>query len=112
MAPSSQFTPGGQHNNVDLRYGFPLGGASVDIVAATDRNNKLRFHIYTIFHLDAAAHAGRHHSVSSEGVTGFAMYHSRATGRFYGFVTADKSTLSNIEQWEFIDTGAGPSAAS
>ena len=32
-----QFLPDGRMNNVDVRYGFPLGGRSVDIVAASER---------------------------------------------------------------------------
>ncbi|MEQ1760930.1 MAG: phytase [Vicinamibacterales bacterium] len=99
-----QFTPGGQHNNVDLRYGFPLGGASVDLVAATDRNNN-QIDIYTI---DPSTRLLTQVGVIQSGlkVYGFAMYHSRATGRFYGFVSSDKAT-GGIEQWEFIDAGAG-----
>ncbi len=100
-----QFEPGGQDNNVDLRYGFPLNGKSVDIVATTDRNTN-QIDIYTIDpSTRLLTQVGTIQSALK--VYGFAMYHSRATGRFYGFVSSDTTKPTNIEQWEFIDTGAG-----
>src|SRR5262245_20852475 len=42
-----QFLPEGQVNNVDLRYGFPLGGLRVTVVAASVRGTN-RLALYAV----------------------------------------------------------------
>ena len=95
-----QYVAGGQHNNVDVRYGFRLGGDLVDLVSVSDRNND-QIDIYTI---DPDTRRLTQVGAIQAGVTvyGYAMYHDRATDRFYGFVAR-----RNVEQYEFVDIGGG-----
>jgi myo-inositol-hexaphosphate 3-phosphohydrolase len=96
-----QFVAGGKHNNVDVRYGFMLGGVSVDLVSVCDRNND-QLDIYTI---DPATRLLTQVGTVQAGIEvyGYAMYHSRTTGKFYGFVASS----DGVEQWEFVDRGNG-----
>ncbi len=96
-----QFVPGGKHNNVDVRYGFMLGGVSVDLVSVCDRNND-QIDIYTI---DPATRQLTQVGTIQAGIEvyGYAMYHSRATGKFYGIVASGKG----VEQWQLVDLGNG-----
>ena len=96
-----QFVAGGKHNNVDVRYGFMLGGVSVDLVSVCDRNND-QIDIYTI---DPATRQLTQVGTIQAGIEvyGYAMYHSRTTGKFYGIVASS----DGVEQWEFVDQGNG-----
>lgn len=96
-----QFVAGGKHNNVDVRYGFTLGGVSVDLVSVCDRNND-QIDIYTI---DPATRQLTQVGTIQAGITvyGYIMYHSRTTGKFYGIVASG----DGVEQWEFVDKGDG-----
>jgi myo-inositol-hexaphosphate 3-phosphohydrolase len=96
-----QFVAGGKHNNVDVRYGFMLGGVSVDLVSVCDRNND-QIDIYTI---DPATRQLTQVGTIQAGIEvyGYAMYQSRTTGKFYGFVASS----DGVEQWEFVDRGNG-----
>lgn len=87
-----QFVNGGQHNNVDVRYGFPLNGREVDLVSVSDRNNN-QIDIYTI---DPATQRLTQVGAIQTGVQvyGYAMYHSRATDKFYGFVSSSIGSSS------------------
>jgi len=95
-----QFVAGGQHNNVDVRYGFSLGGQSVDLVSADDRNND-QLDIYTI---NPATRQLTQVGAIQAGIEvyGYALYHSRPTGKFYAFV----SSGDGVEQWELVDQGS------
>ena len=95
-----QFISGGRHNNVDVRYGFVLGGESVDLVSVSERDAdnidvyKVDPDLRTLIKVGSIP--------TGIGVYGYAMYHSRATGKFYGIVS---SSGGNIEQWELLDQG-------
>ncbi len=94
-----QFEPGGKHNNVDVRYGFVLGGQKVDLVSACDRNDD-RIDVYRVDPaLRRLVPVGT--IQTGIGVYGYAMYHSRATDRFYGIVASG----DGVEQWELVDQG-------
>ena len=92
---------GGRHNNTDLRYGFPLAGESVDLVAASDRNTN-QIDVYAI---DPATRLLRPVGSiqTSIDVYGFAMYHSPSSGRFYGIVSSN----TKLQQWEFVGQSDG-----
>jgi len=99
-----QFLPDGRLNNVDLRYGFPLGGAEVALVTAGERNGNL-IKIYAIDQgtrllRDVAARAV---SPGLE-VHGSCMYRSSETGETYFFGT---SKDGEVEQWRLFDDGTG-----
>lgn len=96
-----QFVAGGRHNNTDLRYGFTLGANTVDLVSACDRNNN-QIDVYTV---DVATRLLTPVGSIQTGISvyGYIMYHSRATGRYYGIV----SSGSAVEQWEFLARSDG-----
>ncbi len=98
-----QVIPGGQPNNVDVRYGFPLRGQPVDIVVTgNESGNRLQ-----IYKVDPATRqlvniGGPGIQVGVNPTYGFCLYHSPTTGRFHGFIN-DKD--GRVEQWELEDLG-------
>jgi 3-phytase len=113
-----QFLPDGEINNVDLRYGFPLGDQSVALVVGSNGTNGsiviYRVNPHTRMLEDVAApavatRATRHlkrQDASRWGSyePGLCMYRSSIDGKYYYFVN---SGLGDVEQWELFDTGAG-----
>jgi myo-inositol-hexaphosphate 3-phosphohydrolase/PKD repeat protein len=95
-----QFVPDGADDNVDVRYGFVLGGTAVDLVSAGNRNNN---HI-EVHKVDATQRRLVKVGSISTGITiyGFGMYHSRATGKHYAFVN---SKTGQVEQYLLRDQG-------
>lgn len=99
-----QFLPDGQLNNVDVRYGFPLGGDQVALVTAGNRTDDS----IAIYAVDRAAR--RLHDVAARdillGITiyGSGMYRSATTGETYFIGTAKNG---KVEQWRLFDDGAG-----
>lgn len=111
-----------RYNNVDLQYGFTLGGQKVDIAVASDRNNdKL-----AIFKIDANGTGGNFltnitdpnaatifqgapftgefdpDSISAYGLT---IYRSPATQDFYVFTS--RRETGDIAQLKLVDKGNG-----
>ncbi|NMF61471.1 hypothetical protein DP115_01165 [Brasilonema octagenarum UFV-OR1] len=119
-----EFNPGNiRYNNIDLQYGFKLGGDSVDIAVATDRNNdKL-----AIFKINPSAKASGQYleditdssigtlfqslpfeppySPSSRSAYGIALYHSPVTDDYYVF--ANRRETGDVGQYKLIDAGNG-----
>ena len=95
-----QFVSGGRHNNVDVRYGFMLGGESVDLVSVSERDADN----IDIYKVDPVQRTLIKVGSINTGINvyGYAMYHNRLTGKFYGFVS---SSGGDIEQWELLDQG-------
>jgi 3-phytase len=95
----------GNMNNVDLRYNFPLGGAAVDLVVASNRSND-SLSVYRVDHAtrELVPAAAR---VIPSGLTiyGVCMYRSPVNGKYYAFAS-DRDT-GETEQWELFDNGAG-----
>ena len=84
-------------NNVDLRPGFPLGGATVPVLGVAGG------HRVSFFTLDPATRrlanvtaGGEHLNVT--GAHGLCLYRSSLTGRFYAFVTSNQT--DTITQYE------------
>jgi 3-phytase len=102
-----QFLTDGALNNVDLRYGFPLAGRKIDLVAASDRGRRT----VAFFHIDQATRTltklGGPPVDLGPGFApyGFCLYHSPRTGRFYAFVTARGD--GTVKQFELADDGRG-----
>jgi len=90
--------------NIDLRYGFPLGGEKVDIVALNLRSGGFRI---GVFKIDAKTRKitriDNEHIKTSDNYGG-TMYRSPKTGKFY-FVTTSKPGV--VEQFELSDDGKG-----
>ncbi|WP_419756872.1 phytase [Anabaena sp. FACHB-595] len=116
--------PGGiRYNNVDLQYGFQLGGQSIDIAVASDRqNDKLVFfkinpnpttpgqylenitdsNLGTLFQ---GAPFAAPYSSSSRSAYGLALYRSPITNDYYVFV--NRRQTGDIAQFKLIDQGNG-----
>lgn len=107
---------GVRYNNIDLRYGFPLGGRNVDLLVATDRfGDKL-----AMFTVDAAT--GQLVDVTdpansllftpegqeSDQTTtayGIALYRHPGTGAYFAFV--NRRETGELAQFELADNGQG-----
>jgi 3-phytase len=97
-----QYLADGQMNNVDLRDGFPLAGASVTLVTASNRDTNT----IAIYQVDPASR--RLENVAARDIHpgletyGSCMYRSKKTGRLYYIVD---SKDGDVEQWELFDAG-------
>ena len=97
-----QYLADGQMNNVDLRDGFPLAGANVALVTASNRDTNT----IAIYKVDPASR--RLENVAARDIHpgletyGSCMYHSRTSGRLY-YVVDSKD--GEVEQWELFDVG-------
>jgi 3-phytase/alkaline phosphatase D len=111
-----------RYNNVDLQYGFTLGGQKVDIAVASDRNNdKL-----AIFKIDANGASGNYltnitdtsaatifqgapfsgsFSASSRSAYGLTIYRSPVTKDYYVFTS--RRQTGDIAQLKLVDKGNG-----
>ena len=90
-------------NNVDLRYGFGLGGSTVDLVGFSNRDGS------TIGTYAVDRSTGLVQDVSAGTIelsfspAGFCFYQP-SRGPVYGIVVG---TEGEVEQWELFDNGAG-----
>lgn len=95
----------GKLNNVDVRYGFPIGGKKIDIAAASNRSTNT----IDIFAINPKTGElenimGSPIQSSMKEVYGFSLYHSQKTGIFYALVVGKDGTF---EQYELFDNGKG-----
>jgi 3-phytase len=98
-----QYLPTGKMNNVDVRYGFDLGGSSIDLVAATNRTDDT----VDFFAVEPGTGLREVGSVRSDvAVYGSCMYRSGA-GAFYAFATSEQG---EVEQFEVTAQGDSVSA--
>ncbi|MET1065084.1 MAG: phytase [Arthrobacter sp.] len=99
------FSPDGMIGNVDLRSGFPLAGSSAVLVGGNNRTNNT----LALWSLDPATRTLRPvaaRSIATEAPNyGFCLYHSRASGKFYAFVTPNGP--GSVQQFELAEDGAG-----
>ncbi len=111
-----------RYNNVDLQYGFTLGGQKVDIAVASDRNNdKL-----AIFKINPNSANGNYlenitdsnaatifqsvpfaapYSASTRSSYGLALYRSPVTNDYYVFTS--RRQTGDIAQLKLVDKGNG-----
>jgi 3-phytase len=99
-----QYRADGRLNNVDLRYGFPLGGEAVDLVIAANRstNGIAAYRVNPATRL--LENVPLHEVGAGIGVYGSCMYRSLATGKYYTFVTSKEGL---VEQWELLEDATG-----
>ena len=91
----------GSVNNVDLRYGFPLGGQSVDIVVSGGSDVAVyKIDPVTRQLVDITART----ITATHQAEGVCLYHSPFTGAFSVFT---QSGSGNVEQLELFDNGLG-----
>ncbi|HSE71576.1 MAG TPA: phytase [Nocardioidaceae bacterium] len=96
---------GGEINNVDIRYGFPLGGGQVDLVAASNYDNT---NSIALWRVDPTTRglvpvAARTIGIGAE-IYGMCMYHSAVDDEFYAFATVRSG---GVQQWRLFDNGSG-----
>ncbi|MDA0680996.1 MAG: phytase [Proteobacteria bacterium] len=95
----------GRINNADIRYGFMLGGESVDIVTGSNRTNQS----ISIWKVDPVT---RTLVEIADGIIatgmgdpyGQCMYKSPTTGYFYVYIN---DTDGVVKQWQLVDAGNG-----
>ena len=99
------FYPVGKINNVDVRYGFSLGGKKVDVVAGSNRT-KNSVGVWTVNRTTKALEKAQARNLTSklEEVYGFCLYKSPKTKTIYAFVVGKDGA---VEQWELFDNGQG-----
>ncbi|AFY32948.1 5'/3'-nucleotidase SurE [Calothrix sp. PCC 7507] len=119
-----EVNPGGiRYNNIDLQYGFQLGGEAIDIAVASDRgNDKL-----AIFKINPNGNAnGKYleditdssigtlfqnlpftspYSSSARSSYGLTLYRSPKTNDYYVFTS--RRQTGDVAQFKLIDTGNG-----
>jgi 3-phytase len=93
-----QYLPTGKMNNVDVRYGYELGGSAIDLVAATNRTDDT----IDFFAVEPGTGLREVGSVPSDlAVYGSCMYMS-ASGAFYAFANSEQG---EVEQFEITAEG-------
>lgn len=92
----------GSVNNVDVRYGFPLGGQFVDIVVSGGGDIAVyKVDPATRQLVDVTARTIR----PTHGAWGICLYRSSFSGLFYAFAQAGNN--GHVEQFELFDNGSG-----
>jgi 3-phytase len=93
-----------QPGNIDSRYGFPLGGKNVDIVAFNERGTQ-RIRVYKVdpdTRQLVPIDNGGFHSGSNYG---FTLYKSPFTSDFYAFTGPESNT--QVRQYKLVATSNG-----
>lgn len=91
-----QSLPDGRMNNVDVAYGFDLGGRAVDLACASSRSDNT-IAVYRINEISRRlTPLGPRIETGLEEIYGLCMYRSARTGRTFVFVS-DKSGV--VQQW-------------
>ena len=110
-----------RYNNIDLQYGFKLGGESIDIAVASDRNND-KLAIFKINpnnpgdYLEDITDSSigtlfqdlpfsPPYSASTRSAYGLALYRSPLTNDYYVF--ANRRQTGDVAQFKLIDQGNG-----
>lgn len=97
------YYPVGKINNCDLRYGFPVGNDTIDILAATNRST----HSISLYKISEGGVLDSIHSRTiisdmTEDVYGMCMYFSPVDSSYYVFIN---STAGEVEQWKLLASG-------
>jgi 3-phytase len=97
--------PVGRVNNIDIRYGFPLGEGNVDILAGTNRSDST-VAVFGIDPSDGSLSQLLDQPIRPDivEVYGLCMYHDKVGGRYFVFVTG---TDGKVEQWELLPASDG-----
>lgn len=96
------FYPDGRMNNVDVRYNFPLGGASVALVGVTNRERSIDFYQVNVADRSLTKVGSFLPTSAIATPRGISLYHSPVSGEYYAFVT----DLGNTEQYR-LDGSTG-----
>lgn len=102
-----QFRADGRMNSVDVRSGFPLAGARVELVAASNRSDST----VALYALDPRSRTLAPLAAIPTGfdeVYGACLYHSSLSGVYYVFA-CDKNGV--VRQWQLDDDAGRPAAS-
>jgi len=108
IVPEKNVLGMGRMNNIDVAYGFPLGGETIDIAVATDRNEEL----IRVFRLPDMTPIDNGGIKAFEGETddrrpmGLAMYTRPSDGAFFAIVSR-KFGSSGAYLWQYLLEDAG-----
>jgi 3-phytase len=98
----------GRMNNIDVAYGFPLGGETVDIALATDRNEE-KIRIFRLPDMTPIDGGGIPTFVGEEDdrrAMGLAIYTRPSDGAFFVIVSR-KFGVSGAYLWQYLLEDAG-----
>lgn len=94
----------GSQDNVDIRYGFPLGSKIVDIVSSTNQmDNTISVYGIDQKNKELIPLAARPIKTGIE-LYGYCMGYNKENDKYYGFVN---SRQGDVEQYEFFATSEG-----
>ena len=108
ILPEKTATGMGRMNNIDVAYGFPLGGETIDIAVATDRNEE-KIRVFRLPEMTAIDNGG---IKAFEGETddrramGIAIYTRPSDGAFFAIVSR-KMGPSGAYLWQYLLEDAG-----
>jgi len=97
-----QTLPSRSPGNIDIRYGFPLGGRKVDVVALNERADAA-VHVYAVDAMTRQLRRIDDGKIAARGNYGGCLFRSPKTGRLYFFATRG----DGAEQHELFDDGKG-----
>lgn len=90
--------------NIDVRYGFPLGGKKVDIVALNQREPHFKIRVFAVDPETRRLRPVDDGKIVTGENYGGTLFHSPKSGKFYFITTAKQG---RFEQWELYDAGSG-----
>ena len=100
-----QFNREGEIGNVDLRTEFPAGKDSVVLVGANNRSTNT-LALWTLDTKTRNLSTVNDRSIKTMASNyGFCLYHSKASGKFYAFVTPEDEGF--IQQFELLPRTSG-----
>jgi 3-phytase len=98
----------GRMNNIDVAYGFPLGGEMIDIAVATDRNEELIrvFRLPEMTPIDNGGITSFVGETDDRRAMGLALYKRPSDGAFFAIVSR-KFGSSGSYLWQYLLEDAG-----
>ena len=108
IIPEKNVTGMGRMNNIDVAYGFPLGGETIDIALATDRNEeKIRaFRLPDMTPIDNGGIPTFVGEIDDRRAMGLAIYTRPTDGAFFAIVSR-KFGQSGAYLWQYLLEDAG-----
>jgi 3-phytase len=108
ILPEKTVTGMGRANNIDVAYGFPLGGETIDIALATDRNEKKirAFRLPDMTPIDNGGIEAFEGDTGDRRAMGIAIYTRPSDNAFFAIVSR-KMGPSGAYLWQYLLEDAG-----